>query len=304
MNIVSVYSLLLREIDKSNYYESLINLMLKYKLIDENEFNSMKLDYINLLIFKVKKYTKGINSSVSIDTLKELSASIVYTLNTYLSINTLSNNIEMLKKNKVMFIYNNGLDIIKSKLDKALIKYALVCNNKVKTSNYYYNSTILSIKYFFNKYNYSYFSTNKIITCDYNIIIDNRLLLGIDYITYFLECIYYENKICSKFNDIDLLLKKNNTNYKNILINICDSVITKALMLEYNNKEVYNLSTMTDINTFIIDYNNKVISDKLDIAYLRLKNKLKLDNNTNNYLDKCYKVIKSNVVATIKSINI
>ena len=304
MNIVSVYSLLLREIDKSNYYESLINLMLKYKLIDENEFNSMKLDYINLLIFKVKKYTKGINSSVSIDTLKELSASIVYTLNTYLSINTLSNNIEMLKKNTVMFIYNNGLDIIKSKLDKALIKYALVCNNKVKTSNYYYNSTILSIKYFFNKYNYSYFSTNKIITCDYNIIIDNRLLLGIDYITYFLECIYYENKICNKFNNIDLLLKKNNTNYKNILINICDSVITKALMLEYNNKDIFNLSTMIDINTFIIDYNNKVISDKLDIAYLRLKNKLKLDNNTNNYLDKCYKVIKSNVVATIKSINI
>lgn len=304
MNIVSVYSLLMCEIDKSNYYESLINLMLKYKLIDENEFNSMKLDYINLLIFKVKKYTKGINSSVSIDTLKELSASIVYTLNTYLITNSLSNNIEMLKKNKVMAIYNNGLDIIKSKLDRALIKYALVCNTKVKASNYYYNSTILSIKYFFNKYNYSYFSTNKIITCDYNIIIDNRLLLGIDYITYFLECIYYENKICSKFNDIDLLLKKNNTNYKNILINICDSVITKALMLEYNNKEVYNLSTMTDINTFIIDYNNKVISDKLDIAYLRLKNKLKLDNNTNNYLDKCYKVIKSNVVATIKSINI
>ena len=185
MNIVSVYSLLMCEIDKSNYYESLINLMLKYKLIDENEFNSMKLDYINLLIFKVKKYTKGINSSVSIDTLKELSASIVYTLNTHLSINTLSNNIEMLKKNKVMAIYNNGLDIIKSKFDKALIKYALVCNNKVKTSNYYYNSTILSIKYFFNKYNYSYFATNKIITCDYNLIIDNRLLLGIDYITYF-----------------------------------------------------------------------------------------------------------------------
>ena len=61
---------------------------------------------------------------------------------------------------------------------------------------------------------------------------------------------------------------------------------------------------MTDINTFVIDYNNKVISDKLDIAYLRLNNQLKLDNNTNNYLDKCYKVIKSNVVATIKSINI
>lgn len=304
MNIVSVYSLLLREIDKSNYYESLINLMLKYKLIDENEFNSMKLDYINLLIFKVKKYTKGINSSVSIDTLKELSASIVYALNTYLSINTLSNNIEMLKKNKVMFIYNSGLDIIKSKLDKALIKYALVCNNKVETKNYYYNSTINSLKYFFNKYNYSYLSTNKIITCDYNVIIDNRLLLGIDYITYFLDCINYENKICNKFNNIDLLLKQNNINYKNIVINICDSVITKALMLEYNNKEVYNLSTMTDINTFIIDYNNKVISDKIDIAYLRLKNKLKLDNNTNNYLDKCYKVIKNNVVATIKSINI
>ena len=61
---------------------------------------------------------------------------------------------------------------------------------------------------------------------------------------------------------------------------------------------------MTDINTFVIDYNNKVISDKLDIAYLRLNNQLKLDNNTNNYLDKRYKVIKSNVVATIKSINI
>ena len=61
---------------------------------------------------------------------------------------------------------------------------------------------------------------------------------------------------------------------------------------------------MTDINTFFIDYNNKVISDKLEIAYLRLNNQLNLDNNTNNYLDKCYKVIKSNVVATIKSINI
>ena len=36
---------------------------------------------------------------------------------------------------------------------------------------------------------------------------------------------------------------------------------------------------MTDINTFVIDYNNKVISDKLDIAYLRLNNQLNLDNN-------------------------
>ena len=83
-------------------------------------------------------------------------------------------------------------------------------------------------------------------------------------------------------------------------------------MIIYDKNEIRDILTEEQIFELLEEFggqpehnsNNYIISDKLDIAYLRLKNQLKLDNNTNNYLDKCYKVIKSNVVATIKSINI
>ena len=102
-------------------------------------------------------------------------------------------------------------------MNKKIFYNTIFKNNMINTKNYYYNSTLYEgINIFFKKYNYSYDSTNYIITVDYNTYILKSNYLGIEFI-----------------NDY---LSKNIDNYILILNNCYDKVINNLNL----NKDTYN----------------------------------------------------------------
>lgn len=169
-------------------------------------------------------------------------------------------------------------------MNKKIFYNTIFKNNMINTKNYYYNSTLYEgINIFFKKYNYSYDSTNYIITVDYNTYILRSNYLGIEFINDYLSKINHENIFCNKFNNIDNLLIKLYFNYIDLPINIFEIVLTKVIILEYLNKNIDN---------YILILNN---------CYDKVINNLNLNKDTYNYLLLCKKDIINNIVFHTKN---
>ena len=121
--------------------------------------------------------------------------------------------------------------------------YNIVLNNKIKTNNYFYNTTLdLEIKAFFKNYNPSFDSLNKIITVDY-ILLKPNTNLGITFIYNYLESINLENKFLNQFNLDNLNLDGN------LPINLAYSVLELVIILKYLKLNIYSLTTSIDFSS-------------------------------------------------------
>lgn len=122
-----------------------------------------------------------------------------------------------------------------------------------------------------------------------------------------LEIIKLFNKTKLFYNTI---FKNNMINTKNYYynstlyegINIFEIVLTKAIILEYLNKNIYKLDSNIEVNILYNDYKN--IDNyilKLNKCYDKVINNLKLNKDTYNYLLLCKKNIINNIVFHIKN---
>lgn len=158
--------------------------------------------------------------------------------------------------------------------------------------NYFYNSTLKNgIDAFFKNYNSSYDACNINITVDYEAMIGSPNLLGIEFISKYLEYINYENAFCNKFNvtDIKCLLEKIYGNYQELPVNIFETVFMISLILEYQKCNVFTLNVSDiDIDDLYYDTSIDEFYNELHKSYINLMNKLSL--NSNYYYDKCYQL--------------
>lgn len=227
-------------------------------LLSDKELEIIKLKLLYLLKYKINKYNNNLVSSISYNEAVNINNSNIYVIKLYLC----DKNI-----NEQKIFYNT-----------------IFKNNMINTKNYYYNSTLYEgINIFFKKYNYSYDSTNYIITVDYNTYILRSNYLGIEFINDYLSKINHENIFCNKFNNIDNLLIKLYFNYIDLPINIFEIVLTKVIILEYLNKNIDN---------YILILNN---------CYDKVINNLNLNKDTYNYLLLCKKDIINNIVFHTKN---
>lgn len=144
--------------------------------------------------------------------------------------------------------------------------YNIVLNNKIKTNNYFYNTTLdLGIKAFFKNYNPSFDSLNKIITVDY-IPLKPNTNLGITFIYNYSESINLENKFFNQFNLDNLNLDSN------LLINLAYFVLELVIILKYLKLDIYSLTTSIDFSSLYQEYELfKIFSNLKLIDLMALK---------------------------------
>ena len=310
-NIVDIETIIENEIDHNNYIETLLSALLKYNIITIKEYDQIIFKFLNLLSIKIKKYTGELTSSVPIVVAKNINSSNMWIVSLYLKKFSIKKNIELLIDNDINDLYNLGKKELDSCISKTKFFYKItILNNLITTDNYFYNSTLKDgIEGFFKIYNPDYDSENVPITVDYEAYLERPKLKGIEFIKKYLEYINCENIFCKQFNfqKINKLLKKIYPNYEDIPINIFEHILTTTIILEYLKMDVFELNIFNlDISYLYTEYNtnSKEYSNRLNIAYNTLKEKLKLDIKTINYMDKCSKSIIKKIIYFTKTDNL
>lgn len=284
MKLIDKNNLLKINLDNSNYLNSLLNLSLKYKIINSSTYNLIINKLLFLLKYKLEKITLD-TSTVSYTTILNINSSNLYTLGLYLQkYDYLSLN--LLINEDIINLYKTSFNYLNNYVNLTKLLYKIVLNNKIKTNNYFYNTTLdLGIKAFFKNYNPSFDSLNKIITADY-IPLKSNNYLGITFIYNYLENINFENKFLNQFNLENLNLDSN------LSINLAYFVLELVIILKYLKLDIYSLTTSIDFSSLYHDYkfNNQEYLNKLNKTYKELKSLLDL-----TYMDEFSQDIISNI---------
>ena len=83
-NIINISTLIKESIDKDNYIESLVETLFNHNLINEEDVNIIRNKLVFLLLERLKRYTGGINNTVSLSIAKNINRSCMWTLGIYL----------------------------------------------------------------------------------------------------------------------------------------------------------------------------------------------------------------------------
>lgn len=167
-------------------------------------------------------------------------------------------------------------------------------NNIIEIDNYFYNATLKDgIKVFFKLYNYSYDAHTITINVDYETCIGRPNLYGIEFINKYLEFINYENIFCNKFNNIDKMLQKIYNKYQDMPINIFENVLIMSVVLEYFNKNNFDLDVLIDVEKLYAEFseNEDLYVQNLNYSYNKLITKMNISGKMKEYIDKCFEKI-------------
>lgn len=260
-------------IDKNNYIESLLEYGLNNNLISQNEYDFIINKIIELLEFKVKKYTAGLTNSILIRKLKSINISNLYVLGLCLKNRLIEESIIILLSEDIIELYIKSRKELEKRIEKIKLFYnVVILNNLVNTDNYFYNATLKQgIKGFFKLYNPDYMAYNINITVDYELFLFRPNSKGIEFIEEYLKYINIENIFCQKF---DYVLSN-----KDLPISIYEMVFTKAIIENTNgydrnsllkayqklkkekklNNEYYDNSAVIIIDKIIFNYKNNTL---------------------------------------------
>lgn len=218
---------------EDNYFPSLVEECSSKNLISADMMTKLSENLSALLLYKVKEYLGDKSSSMPKETAEMLMNTCIYTLGVYLkSLESPAAALEVLKSTDLMDIYNRGKTLIKCKLKTIRHLHNRVLYTMVPVNNYIYKSTLDDgIHGFIKKYNPDVDAADTIITADYPLTIESRNLSGVEFIENYLGNAYYENLFCSYFKgeDIHHLLLGFHENYKELVFNIFQMVLTCAL---------------------------------------------------------------------------
>lgn len=254
--------------DKNNYIESLLEYGLKNNLISQNEYDFIINKIIELLEFKVKKYTAGLTNSILIRELKSINISNLYVLGLYLKNRLIEESIIILLSEDIIELYTKSRKELEKRIEKIKLFYnVVVLNNLVNTDNYFYNATLKQgIKGFFKLYNPDYMAYNINITVDYELFLFRPNSKGIEFIEEYLKYINIENIFCQKF---DYVLSN-----KDLPISIYEMVFTKAIIENTNGfdrnsllKAYQKLKEEKNLNNEYYDNSAVIIIDKIIFNY-------------------------------------
>lgn len=255
-------------IDKNNYIESLLEYGLNNNLISQNEYDFIINKIIELLEFKVKKYTAGLTNSILIRELKSINISNLYVLGLYLKNRLIEESITILLNEDIIELYTKGRKELEKRIEKVKLFYnVVVLNNLVSTDNYFYNATLKQgIKGFFKLYNPDYMAYNINITVDYELFLFRPNSKGIEFIEEYLKYINIENIFCQKFDYV--------FSNKDLPISIYEMVFTKAIIENTNGfdrnsllKAYQRLKEEKNLNNEYYDNSAVIIIDKIIFNY-------------------------------------
>ena len=266
------------ELSETDYVTSLMNTAHERGIISNSELKDIGQKILELLIHRIKIYTGVENSSVSSDIAENIMHSNLYTVGIYLKRFSPDDGInEMINKNFID-MYADGKKLIYRKIKVAKILYYKVIKTKLFTENETYNSTLVGgISGFFKIYDPEFEAYNIKITADYPLY--NNIIGkydGIEFIEKYLQSISYENELCNTFlpEDIESLLTRYSTEYRNLVINVFQLVLIECVGCVIGEEECIKLKISSDtvqmIYDRLLDKSRKELRDILLIILKRL----------------------------------
>jgi hypothetical protein len=249
-------------LDEENYLQSLIEQACHLNVLDENEIERIQLDCLELLTSKIKKYNGLDSSSIRVEIAQNIMKSNLYTIGLWLKTYSCPDEaIKVLKELKISEIYDGGRKRIASMMRTLKTFHSIVLKNLLDTNNYTYNATVIDgIKGFFKIYEPEYEAHDIRITADYPLFNSIKNFVGIEFIHHYLNSIHYENLFCRNFSSeaIHHLLSGYDRNYKDLVVNIYEIVLSTAIGCMIAKADVENL----ELTEESIEYLNKVLSGK------------------------------------------
>lgn len=311
MNNLKKQQLIKREnLNEAYYFQSILLEAHRLMLLTESEFENIQLQSIQLLAKRTERFTGGESSSVKVETAQSILQSIFYSIGIYLkSFPDPDMSIAVLKQKPLPELYHQGKKLIEIQLDSTKQLFYEIQNDHLITDNYAYNDTLLDgIPGFFLAYDVDFAAHDTPASIDYPLSDDKMDLVGIEYISSYLQKLFLENEFCKNFpvHDIHCLLRGYDDHYQDLLINIFELVLTNAVGSSLANKSVQlrvlpldrrylqeklvNLSRdilnkmLQDTSTQIIkvlNISNKLLQEHIAATVIALSTKLKhaLDNN-------------------------
>ena len=310
------YEFNINNIDRNQYYISLVKECIRANIIDNNVIYTTQLELGKLLKEIIIKYTKGESSSVTVETAEKLIIAIWYTIDMYLgSFGNITDSIEAIKNESLESMYSKGKLILKEEFEAIKYFYEETIKNKLDIEIIAYNDTLgEGIEAFFKNYNIEFEPHDAPGSIDYPLAFDDWSVQGLNYIKNYLKNINIENRICSYFdksainNMLENYGKMYSINYRDLLINVFELIITNAIFSFIINKDYKTLeikeeqfiSLEKNFNTL-----NKDISKLIDLCIDKLIYDFNIVNEDEiNYLNRYKKVIISSVNSGIKNNNI
>ncbi len=132
-----------RNVDPRNYTNTLAAEAFRVGLLSEDSLNILRGQLMEGLAEIIKLYTKDESSSVKADTAKELAASMLYNVDTYLlTLGDHGKALETLTERKAYELYGKGYAINKKLYETAKHLYGSARYNRIKNASEAYNKTL------------------------------------------------------------------------------------------------------------------------------------------------------------------
>ena len=310
------YEFNIKNIDKNQYYISLLKECIKVNFIDNNVIYTTQLELGKLLKGIIMKYTRGESSSVTIETAEKLLIAIWYTIDAYLfSFDNIQDCIDIIKNESLEKMYNEGTLILKEEFEITKELYEKTIKDKLDIEIIAYNDTLEDgIEAFFKNYNIEFEPHDAPGSIDYPLAFDDWSVQGLNYIKNYLKNINIENRICSYFdksainNMLENYGRMYHINYRDLLINVFELTITNAVFSFIVNRDYKSLEIKEED---FIHLENNLKNLKNDISKLinLCVDKIIYDFNIVNedeidYLNRYKKVIVNSTISGIKNNNI
>lgn len=310
------YEFNINNIDKNQYYISIVKECIKANIIDNKVIYTTQLELGKLLKSIIMKYTRGESSSVTTETAEKLLIAIWYTIDTYLfTFDSIEDSIESIKNESLEKMYNEGKLILQDKFENTRKLYEKTIENKLDIEIIAYNDTLLDgMEAFFINYDIEFEPHEAPGSIDYPLAFDDWNVQGLNYIRNYLNNINIENRICNYFeqSSITNLLEQYgqmyHINYRDLLINVFELTITNAVFSIITNKD-YKTLEITEDEFVYLEKNLKNLGNNLikliDICVDKIINDFNIeDEDEVNYLEKYKKIIVNSTVSGINNNNL
>lgn len=255
-------------LDKEKYFQSLFSEACRNHLLENSKVEKIRYELAELLAKETDRFTGGESSSILIEEAQHLLQAICYTIGIYLkSKQDVNTQIEILKSEKIPVLFYRGLDVIADYIKMAESTIKQIQSESLKINNLAYHDTIWEgVPEFFHDYEPEFASCDSPGTIDYPLCNEVKGGMGIEYLKEYVERLKLENDFCRLFKEkqIELLLQGYHKDYKNLLINLYELLLTNALGCIMLDKDILQLNITKEEREWLQNKLSKVTSEKLD----------------------------------------
>lgn len=216
--------------------------IIKDKSISEEDRMLIEVKVWNFLGKHIERYTMDDSTSVPIETAEELLNSICFLLE--LELRESVNASKILIDEDIDVLIKNSWSKVESLVEDGQKLLEEVIKSSTNIENISYNDTLDEIGKSFKKYDYRFFADKINCSIDYqlsNPVSEN--LKGIEYINAYLKSLLIENEFCICFDKekIKGILNSYCPDYRGLLINIFEPVLTNVIALDILDEDIFRL---------------------------------------------------------------